>query len=85
MSSPNETDGLEDRPIDPRELGLERGRGGERGEDRWDPLDIYSDFVLRRRSEPRRVNGQIAVQGKRQSLRRPVPNGRNEAWVVVVG
>ncbi len=62
LSSPNETDGLEERAIDPREFGLERGRGGERGEDRWDPLDIYLDFVLRQRTAPRRANGRIAGQ-----------------------
>ena len=39
-SSPNETEGLAERPIDPRELGRDRGRGGENGEERWDPLDI---------------------------------------------
>lgn len=45
MPSPNDTDGLDERPVDPREDGRDEERGGESGEVRWEPLDIYSDSI----------------------------------------
>ena len=83
MSSPNDTDGLDERPRDPREDGRDNERGGERGEVRWEPLDIYSDsrdscFAIEHRVS-RIMNGPIATLGCRWRMTRASVTDRSAA------